>query len=93
MHMADVENSTGKAETRIKKLSVNLTPSVRERLDQFARDNRWSVSTAASVLIEHGLDAQDKMTELAGRAGASRPDIDALVREYTRETGKEEDPQ
>jgi len=73
-------------ETRTQKISVNLTPSVLARLDEFARARRWPRSTAASVLIEHGLDAQAKMTELAGKA-AARPDYDALADQYLENQG------
>lgn len=40
---------------RTAKLSVNLTPELLERLDRFAQQNRWTLSTAAAVLIERGL--------------------------------------
>jgi metal-responsive CopG/Arc/MetJ family transcriptional regulator len=71
-------------ETRTEKISVNLTPSVLARLDALAGRNRWPRSTAAAVLIEHGLDAQDKMAELSGKA-VTRPDIEELIKEYGTE--------
>lgn len=49
MHMED---------TRSEKFSVNLTPAMLAALDEFARENRWSRSTAAAVLIERGLKAE-----------------------------------
>jgi hypothetical protein len=48
---------TESMETRTARLSVNLVPSVLERLDQYRYDRRWSRSTAAAVLIEKGLEA------------------------------------
>ena len=44
---------------RNEKISVNLTPDLAARLDRFAARNHWSRSTAAAVLIEDGLDADD----------------------------------
>jgi hypothetical protein len=32
---------------------------------------RWTHSTAAAVLIEHGLDSEDSMTDLAAKAVTS----------------------
>jgi metal-responsive CopG/Arc/MetJ family transcriptional regulator len=55
-------------ETRTEKISVNLTPSVLARLDAMRARRRWTRSTAAAVLIEHGLDSEDSMTDLAGKA-------------------------
>lgn len=46
-------------EIRTERLSVNLTPSVMARLDAYRYDRRWSRSTAAAVLIERGLDAEE----------------------------------
>jgi predicted transcriptional regulator len=40
---------------RTEKISVNLTPDLAARLDQFAAANHWTRSTAAVVLIERGL--------------------------------------
>lgn len=45
--------------TRKDKLSVLLAPKVAARLLRFAARNRWSRSTAAAVLIERGLDAEN----------------------------------
>jgi hypothetical protein len=50
MHMEAIRNE---------KISVNLTPDQAARLDRYAARNRWSRSTAAAVLIERGLDAED----------------------------------
>jgi hypothetical protein len=44
---------------RKEKFSVLLTPKVAARLLRFAARNRWSRSTAAAVLIERGLEADD----------------------------------
>ena len=44
---------------RKEKFSVLLAPKVAARLLRFATRNRWSRSTAAAVLIERGLDADD----------------------------------
>jgi hypothetical protein len=41
------------------KISVLLAPAVTTRLLRFARQHRWSRSTAAAALIERGLDAED----------------------------------
>src|ERR1700748_1692450 len=59
-------------ETRTEKISVNLTPSVLARLDDMRARRRWTRSTAAAVLIEHGLDSEDRMTALAGAATTSQ---------------------
>ena len=59
-------------ETRTEKISVNLTPSVLARLDEMRARRRWTRSTAAAVLIEHGLDSEDRMTALAGQATTSQ---------------------
>lgn len=40
---------------RTERITVNLTPDVLARLDRFAEQNRWTRSTAATVLIERGL--------------------------------------
>ena len=45
--------------TRNEKISVNLTPELAARLDRYAERNHWSRSTAAAVLIERGLNADD----------------------------------
>lgn len=44
---------------RTEKISVNLSPELAARLDSYAARNHWTRSTAAAVLIEHGLDADD----------------------------------
>jgi len=44
---------------RTEKFSVNLTPALMARLERYAARNHWSRSTAAAVLIEHGLDEGD----------------------------------
>ncbi|MGO8884202.1 MAG: hypothetical protein ACLPUO_15475 [Streptosporangiaceae bacterium] len=75
-------------ETRTEKISVNLTPSVLARLDAMRARRRWTRSTAAAVLIEHGLDSEDSMTGLAGRA-VTRQDYTVLAEEYR--DGEQED--
>jgi hypothetical protein len=50
-------------ETRTGRISVNLAPSVVRRLDLYRFDRRWSRSTAAAVLIERGLDADEHADE------------------------------
>ncbi len=40
---------------RTMRITVNLTPDLLARLDRFAEQNRWTRSTAATVLIEQGL--------------------------------------
>ena len=39
--------------------AVAITPDVAARLDRFAEQHRWTRSTAAAVLIEQGLPAED----------------------------------
>jgi hypothetical protein len=68
-------------ETRTEKISVNLTPSVLARLDDMRARRRWTRSTAAAVLIEHGLDSEDRMTALAGEATTSQ-EYPALTPEH-----------
>jgi len=41
---------------RTERITVNLTPRLLEELDQFAERNHWPRSTAASILIERGLE-------------------------------------
>ena len=40
---------------RTERVTVNLTPEVMARLDGFAEQHRWTLSTAAAILIEQGL--------------------------------------
>jgi predicted transcriptional regulator len=40
---------------RTERVTVNLTPDVSARLDQYAGQHKWSRSTAAAILIEQGL--------------------------------------
>jgi hypothetical protein len=42
-------------EARTSRATISITPSEKERLAKFAEANNWSVSTAASWLIEKGL--------------------------------------
>ncbi len=74
-------------ETRTEKISVNLTPSVLARLDDMRARRRWTRSTAAAVLIEHGLDSEDRMTALAGKATTSQ-EYTALTQENLGADGK-----
>ena len=74
-------------ETRTEKISVNLTPSVLARLDDMRARRRWTRSTAAAVLIEHGLDSEDRMTALAGQATTSQ-EYTALMQENLGTGGK-----
>lgn len=74
-------------ETRTEKISVNLTPSVLARLDDMRARRRWTRSTAAAVLIEHGLDSEDRMTALAGQATTSQ-EYTALTQEHLGDGGK-----
>ena len=74
-------------ETRTEKISVNLTPSVLARLDDMRARRRWTRSTAAAVLIEHGLDSEDRMTALAGQATTSQ-EYTALMQESLGDGGK-----
>ncbi len=41
---------------RTERITVNLTPALLEKLDRFAERNRWTRSTAVTVLIERGLE-------------------------------------
>ena len=45
--------------TRDVKISVNLTAELAARLDRYAASNHWSRSTAATILIERSLEADD----------------------------------
>ena len=45
---------------RTERITVNLTPSLIERLDRFAAGHRWSRSTAVAILIEQGLPVEDE---------------------------------
>ncbi|HSR82681.1 MAG TPA: hypothetical protein VLM11_00685 [Streptosporangiaceae bacterium] len=47
-------------ETRTERMSVNLVPSVMQRLDAYREPRRWTRSTAAAVLIERGLEAAEE---------------------------------
>ena len=44
---------------RTEKITVNLPPDQASHLDRYAARNHWSRSTAAAVLIERGLNADD----------------------------------
>lgn len=46
-------------DTRTVKIYVNLTPDQAARLDRYRQVHRWSRSTAAAVLVERALDADD----------------------------------
>jgi len=50
-------------ENRTGKVSVMLTPAVLRKLDAYAAEHRWSRSTAAAVLIEKGLAADQRGKE------------------------------
>lgn len=45
-------------ETRTERVMVNLTPSELARLVTYADGRRWTLSTAAAVLIGEGLDRE-----------------------------------
>jgi predicted transcriptional regulator len=45
---------------RSQKMTVNLTPEMAARLDRLARRHHWKPATAAAVLIERGLDADER---------------------------------
>jgi metal-responsive CopG/Arc/MetJ family transcriptional regulator len=77
-------------ETRTEKISVNLTPSVLARLDDMRARRRWTRSTAAAVLIEHGLDSEDRMTALAGEATTSQ-EYTALTQENLGAGSRDDD--
>ena len=51
---------TEQPERRTSRVMVNLTPGVLAHLDAYRYDRRWSRSTAAAVLIERGLDKEEK---------------------------------
>jgi predicted transcriptional regulator len=44
---------------RSQKMTVNLTPETAARLGRLARRNHWKPATAAAVLIERGLEADE----------------------------------
>ena len=76
-------------ETRTEKISVNLTPSVKARLDAYRKAHHWPRSTAVAVLIELGLDISDKQAELESKA-LTRPDLAALLKEYDVDQGDDQ---
>ena len=45
------------AAVRTDRITVNLTPDQMSALIRFAKRHRWSLSTAAAVLIERSLEA------------------------------------
>jgi metal-responsive CopG/Arc/MetJ family transcriptional regulator len=45
---------------RTERVTVNLAPDLLARLDRYAQEHRWTRSTAIVVLIERGLDAEDR---------------------------------
>jgi len=47
-------------ETRSERFSVSFTPSLVARLDAYAAGHHWTRSTAAAVLVERGLDAEEQ---------------------------------
>jgi hypothetical protein len=57
-------------ETRSERVSVSLTPTMLARLETYAREHRWKLSTAAAVLIEDGLDVADEQAQPRRKAGA-----------------------
>ena len=60
--MCKLTESMSKAEKR-HVLSVNTTPELKERLKDFADSKRWSMSQAAEILIEEGLDKAESETK------------------------------
>jgi hypothetical protein len=52
-------SETPEHEKRSKRVSVSLTPETAARLERFARQHRWTLSTAALALIERGLEEDD----------------------------------
>ncbi len=46
-------------EKRTKRISVSLTPETAGKLARYAAEHRWTLSTAALNLIEHGLQEED----------------------------------
>jgi hypothetical protein len=50
-------------EQRNQAIFASVTPTLKDRLDTYARRNHWTRSTAAAVLIERGLDAADQARE------------------------------
>ncbi len=42
-------------ETRTERFTVSLTKSMLAKLDAYAKEHRWTRSTAAAVLLEEGL--------------------------------------
>jgi hypothetical protein len=51
---------------RTEQLMSKVTPELSARVNGFARANRWTRSTAAAVLLQRALDAEDR--EHAGTA-------------------------
>jgi len=45
---------------RTERVTVNLTPDISARLDQYAAQHQWTRSTAALILIKQGLPQDDE---------------------------------
>jgi len=45
---------------RTERITVNMTPELLEKLDGFAERNRWTRSTAATILIERSLEGEQR---------------------------------
>jgi hypothetical protein len=45
-------------ENRNQVVFTTTTPTLKRRLDAYAKRNNWTRSTAAMILIERGLDAE-----------------------------------
>jgi predicted transcriptional regulator len=45
---------------RSQKMTVNLTEEMAARLERLARRHHWKPATAAAVLIERGLEEDDR---------------------------------
>jgi hypothetical protein len=69
------------SENRSETVFMTVTPTLKRRLAAYAKRNRWTLSTAASTLVERGLDFTDRQAELSGKA-ATRPDIAELARQF-----------
>jgi len=54
---------------RSEQLMAKLTPELSARVNAYARRNQWTRSTAAAVLLERALNAEDLRAEPGRAAG------------------------
>jgi hypothetical protein len=60
-------------ETFTESLILTLTPSLKQRLQDFADEQNWHVTAAIRYFIQDGLDSAARRAELAQEATACWP--------------------